>query len=151
MSDFNPYAPPSAPLAQPVPLRRATRGQRFATLLLDSFFYYLFAFVIGIVIVLSGQERVLDSIPDIVLGALIMFAYYVPQEAYAGRTLGKWIMKTRVVNEQGGPISLKQAVGRALCRFIPFEFVTFLGGGKQGPRGMHDEIPKTMVVSTREG
>jgi uncharacterized RDD family membrane protein YckC len=149
MSEYNPYAPPAAPLAEPMPLRRATRGQRFATMLLDSLFYYLFAFLIGVVFVSLGMERVLERIPDLLLGALIMLVYYAPQEAYSGRTLGKRIMKTQVVNADGQPITGKQAVLRTLGRFIPFEALTFLGGGEEGPCGLHDNIARTIVVTTR--
>lgn len=150
MSEFNPYAPPAAPVEQALPLRYATRGQRFATLLLDTFFFLLLAIVIGIGFVLLDLERELDAIPDPLLDVLLMLLYYAPQEAYSGRTLGKWIMKTRVVNEQGGPISTGQVFGRTLCRMIPFEAFSFLSAGEQGPRGWHDSIPKTIVVSTRE-
>lgn len=149
MSEINPYAPPAAPLAKALPLRRATRGQRFATMLLDVIFYYLFAFLIGVVFVILGIERVLDRIPDLLLGMLVMLAYYAPQEAFSGRTLGKRIMKTQVVNEEGLPITGKQAVLRTLGRFIPFEAFTFLAGGKEGPCGLHDNIARTIVVTTR--
>lgn len=149
MSEFNPYTPPTAPLAQPMALRRATRGQRFGTFLLDTFFTYLLGFAVGIVFVVLGQERALDAIPGMLLGTLIMLAYYVPQEAYTGRTLGKWIMKTQVVNEAGEPITARQAVLRTLCRLIPFEAFSCFGGDGEGPRGWHDSLPKTLVVTTR--
>jgi uncharacterized RDD family membrane protein YckC len=150
MTDFNPYAPPQAPLAQALPLRRATRGQRFGTFLIDMVFYYLLAICVGVVLAVAGVGDALDSVPDPVIGAIILSIYYIPQEFYTGRTLGKRIMKTQVVNDIGGLASLKQVVGRTLCRMIPFEAFSFLAAEEGGPRGWHDRLPKTFVVSTRD-
>ncbi len=147
MSDQSETASP-LPHAAPM-LRRATLSQRLLTLLLDTIFYYISAFCLGVALAVVGVgDGVLESMPDVVLGALIMFAYYVPQEALGGRTLGKRIMKTRVVREDGGPASLGQVLLRTLCRLIPFEFVSFFGHTGDGPCGWHDRIPRTVVIST---
>ena len=46
----------------------------------------------------------------------------------------------------GGRPSTAQVLGRTLCRIIPFEAFSFLG---TPPKGWHDVIPKTMVVSVK--
>ncbi len=150
MSEQNPFKPPEAPLSAPQDgvLRRATLAQRFATYLLDMIFYYIFSFIIGFVLAFAGMAGVLKSVPGMLLGAIFLFLYYVPQEAYFGRTLGKWIARTKAVSEDGTPLTVKQAAMRTLCRFIPFEFVSFFGAGAEGPRGWHDRFANTVVIST---
>lgn len=128
----------------------ASTSQRFLSLLIDMFFFYLFAFIFGFVMALVGMGGLLQAMPNLLLGMLILLVYYVPQEMAGGRTLGKRIMKTKAVAEDGSELTVGQAFGRTLCRFIPFEAFSFLGGNGQ-PRGWHDKIPKTKVVSLKTG
>lgn len=88
----------------------------------------------------------LERIPSVVLGFAILLFYYVILEAATGRTLGKLITGTKVVNEDGGAPSIGQIIGRTLCRCIPFEAFSFLSSDA---RGWHDRIPKTYVVKAR--
>ena len=85
---------------------------------------------------------------DYLFGVITSLGYFVPQEASSGKTLGKLITGTKAVNEDGSKLTFGKAVGRTLCRFIPFEVFSFLGG-QDRPKGWHDRIPKTIVVSTR--
>jgi uncharacterized RDD family membrane protein YckC len=77
---------------------------------------------------------------------IIILAYYVPQEALYGRTLGKLATGTKVVDENGGKPSFKQVLGRTFSRFIPFEAFTFFASDA---RGLHDKLPRTFVVKCR--
>lgn len=126
-------------------MKVATTGQRFMTFFLDVIFYYLAAFAVLFVIdrFLPG-DRVLYR-QDYVFGIILFFLYYILQEAIYGRTLGKVITGTKVVNENGSPISFGQALVRTLCRLIPFEPFSFFGG-KGHPVGWHDRIAKTRVI-----
>jgi len=72
------------------------------------------------------------------------FLYYPLMEFYFGKTVGKMLTKSTVVNIDGGKITLGQAVGRSLCRFIPFNIFSFLGVSAVG---WHDSITKTRIVS----
>ena len=72
-----------------------------------------------------------------------MLIYYVPQEAFWGRTIGKLITGTRVVSEDGGPASFGQVVGRTFARMIPFEPFSFFGSTASG---WHDSLSHTRVV-----
>lgn len=125
----------------------ATKGRRFATMLVDLVFYYLLAFAVGIGLAVLGNDQLLEKTNNPLFGILLMLLYYMPQEALWGRTLGKLIVGTRVVNLDGEKINIAQALGRTLCRFIPFEAFSFLGGSR--PQGWHDKIPKTKVIATR--
>lgn len=145
--NFNPYAPPKSDVDLPDAGRAivpAGKGRRLATLAIDYVLFIVLSACIGVIIALVFGEKgvqALESVPDIVIGVLIMFAYYVFFEGIWGRTPGKFILGTIVVSESGDRPSLGQVIGRTLCRFIPFEPFSFLG-----ERGWHDRIPKTLVV-----
>ena len=70
--------------------------------------------------------------------------YYCFFEGIWGRTPGKFLIGTKVVDEEGDPPSFGQIVGRSACRLIPFEPFSFFGA-----RGWHDSISHTYVVRTR--
>ena len=72
------------------------------------------------------------------------FIYYPLMEFYFGKTIGKILTKSTVVSKDGGKITFGQAVGRSLCRLIPFNSFSFLGASAIG---WHDRISKTRVVS----
>ena len=143
----NPYAPPQSAVAAAEPSQAivpASNGRRFGTLLVDYVMFMLLSFCIGLVVALLFGDRgmkALESIPDFVLGLFILSVYYIFFEGLWARTPGKLVFGTVVVTETGTKPSIKQVVGRTLCRFIPFEALSCLGG-----RGWHDSIPKTHVV-----
>lgn len=130
------------------PMVIASTGQRFGNMILDTVFYFAFASVFGFTMGFIGLGNILMEMNDTLLGLIIVLIYFIPQEAFSGRTLGKLITGTKTVNEDDTKLSFGKAIGRTLCRLIPFEAFSFLGG--QGrPRGWHDRIPKTKVISTR--
>jgi uncharacterized RDD family membrane protein YckC len=134
----------NAPDASAVGL--ASTRQRLGTLLIDLVCFFAFSWVLGAILGLVGLGVVLESVPDLLLGIGILFVYYFPQEVLWGRTVGKRIMKTQAVGEDGSPLTPRQALGRTLWRFVPFEAFSFLGGDGR-PRGWHDKFSKTKVVS----
>lgn len=102
-------------------MESAGRGRRFANFLIDYVCALLFGMIVLIIILLVFGEDTLDSLPDMVVGALLMCLYYIPFEATTGRTIGKLITGTKVVNDKGQPPTLMEVVKRTLARFIPFE------------------------------
>ena len=146
----NPYAPPLSDVSASETSRiiiPAGKGRRFGTLLVDYVMFMLLSFCIGVVIALLFGDRgvkAMQLIPDFILGLLILSAYYVFFEGIWARTPGKLVFGTVVVTETGTKPSIKQVLGRTLCRFIPFEALSFFG-----ERGWHDSIPKTRVVLAR--
>lgn len=126
----------------------ASQGQRFGNLMLDYFFLFIFSIFFGTALALAGLGEMLQNTNEYLLWVVISCLYYIPQEAISGRTLGKLITGTKAVSEDGSELSLGQVAGRTLCRFIPFEAFSFFGGNGR-PRGWHDTIPKTKVVSVR--
>lgn len=159
----DPYEPPRSntdpgePLVPGnVDLYVASTGQRFLNLILDTVFIYAatFAlfFLMGHIAATAGHgagfAEFVEKVPDLVLGVVLSFLYYVPQEAIAGRTLAKRITGTRVVSADGSPVTVSKVFGRTASRLIPFEAFSFLGGGGH-PVGLHDRLPGTRVISTR--
>lgn len=76
-----------------------------------------------------------------------MLFYYVFFESLTGRTPGKLLTGTRVVDEQGQKPSFGQILGRSLARMLPFEPLSFFGAEN---RGWHDSLSKTYVVKSRK-
>jgi len=146
----NPFRAPASTVepAQPAyEMEPAGKGRRFGTLLVDYAAYMAFSFIVGLAIgAFFGQAglKVIQAIPNLVFGCAILFVYYMFFEGIWGRTPGKWLFGTVVLDERGGKPSLGQIAGRTLCRFIPFEPFSFLG-----KKGWHDSIPKTLVVRAR--
>ncbi|MEK7253493.1 MAG: RDD family protein [Bacteroidota bacterium] len=76
-----------------------------------------------------------------------MFYYLVTETIFNGKTIGKFITKTVVVNMDGSPVAFPTVLGRSFARLIPFEAFSFLGASG---RGWHDTLTKTMVVDEKD-
>lgn len=122
---------------------------RFFNFVVDYIAIMLFAIITVVIIgIIFGEQGIkyLRSYPDFIFGLLIYLIYYIVFEAITGRTLGKYVTGTQVVNELGEIASFKQILGRSICRLIPFEPLSFFGA--MG-RGWHDSIPDTSVTKCR--
>jgi uncharacterized RDD family membrane protein YckC len=85
-------------------------------------------------LITSGFQPLLREISPKLLDTMWALIYYVAQEALWSRTLGKLITGTKVVNEDGSKLTFGRALGRTLCRLIPFEPLSFLGGSGRAQR-----------------
>ncbi len=130
----------------------ASQGKRFANFILDSVFYYIFSFIIGLLIGIVivayfpssiGIFNEDSEIINYLTGFVVMFIYYSVSETLTGRTLGKLITKTKVVNEIGLCPDFGNILLRTICRFIPFDALSFFSDDKLG---WHDKLSKTKVV-----
>jgi uncharacterized RDD family membrane protein YckC len=148
--DENPYDPPPAPIGMRKQFRQleiAGKGRRFGTFIIDQFISFILLFILDIFIgvfigIMGAADRVNDfSVPIFLINIMASLSYYAIFEGLFARTPGKLICGTKVVDENGGPASFGQILGRTACRCIPFEPFSFLG-----ERGWHDSIPKTSVV-----
>jgi uncharacterized RDD family membrane protein YckC len=74
------------------------------------------------------------------------FSYYFLSETLFGKTLGKLLTGTKVVNSEGSRLTLSQLAVRNLIRLIPFEAFSFLGAE---PEGWHDTLSRSYVVKAR--
>jgi len=130
----------------------ASMEKRLINFIIDFICYGLFSLFMGIMMgIMIGifYPEWLDHIPennrlfDYVLGVTMGLIYYGFLEFLTGKTIGKYITKTKVVTVEGEQADLKTCLFRSLCRFIPFEPFTFLFGGNTG---LHDKLSKTLVI-----
>lgn len=126
----------------------ASSGQRFANFILDSIFIYIFAILLGALLVIIEMDFILEIYSEFWLGVLIYLTYFLNFEILLkGRTPAKFITQTKAINNDGSKLTFGRAFGRTLCRYIPFEAFSFFG---HRPVGWHDSISKTVVISTRK-
>ncbi|MBL3658326.1 RDD family protein [Fulvivirga sediminis] len=81
------------------------------------------------------------------IAAVLYLFYHVIMEASFGKTVGKFVTKTKVVTLERGRPSLLQVIGRSFARCIPFDSFSFFGGN--GAIGWHDSLPKTRVIDDK--
>ena len=150
--EHNPFAPPKAAVtdavAPPTETEIASRGRRFANMIIDTVGYFVLAMIVGAVLAVIyprflASESTLESY---VFGLCINVLYYLPSEAVFGRTLGKLVTRTHVVSVSGEPPTFGQILGRTFARLIPFEAFTFL---RSSGIGAHDSLSGTRVVLTK--
>jgi uncharacterized RDD family membrane protein YckC len=126
----------------------ASRGKRFANFIIDRIAFYIIFFSLSMLVAMIIGPEILDSMANInrfqdyLLTALFMFVYYLLSESLMkGRTIGKLITKTRVVDEYGRVPDFSVTLKRSACRFVPFDALSFLGDN-----GWHDDWSGTKVI-----
>lgn len=138
--------PPDGGSREPKPIEPAPLSLRFANYLLDQFFCAFFSMpLFALLAMIFGEAFIseLESRPQFFIFLPILLIYYIFFEMVYGKTPGKFITKTVVVDEKGRKPGSSQIVIRSLARIIPFEpFSFFLAP----PRGWHDSLSKTYVV-----
>ena len=128
----------------------ADKGTRFLHYIIDVVVFYAVMFLFLIVLGSCAADFVLSTETDVgaslllnvIFISLFVFYFGLLEGATKGRTVGKLITKTKVIREDGSPITYGDAFKRSLIRLIPFEpFSAFFGDGM-----WHDKWSKTMVV-----
>jgi uncharacterized RDD family membrane protein YckC len=75
-----------------------------------------------------------------------LFYYTICEKAFNGKTLGKMISGTKVIRDDGAPLTWKDAILRSLSRVVPFEPFSVFASDR---RMWHDSWTKTTVVKSR--
>ena len=172
IEDPNPYASPSvasfAPSSTPTFTGQslASRGDRFLGSLIDGLVLLPLSFgagiAMGIVLVVAGldPEGVPFQAAAAVFGGLIGASIFLVLNGYLladrGQTIGKVVMKTRIVANDGTlvpivPLILKRYVPLWIASSIP-NFGPFLAIGnalaifRENHKCIHDEIAGTKVI-----
>ncbi len=117
----------------------ASRGRRLANVAVDGF---IFSYALDELTVLSSDEGVM-----LVMSGLVYLLTWALPEAMFGRTVGKFVTGTKVVNLRGGQVSIGQVFLRTLIRLVPFEALSLLWGETIA---WHDAWTKTRVVLVRD-
>jgi|GEM_PF-2584390 len=122
-------------------LRSLARNQRLIHAILDML---VVLFIVRSHLSLVNEffrTNVLEAIADICM----IVVYYFVIESLFKTTFGKVVTNSIVVDAKGRKASSGRILLRALCRFIPFEAVTFLFSD----RGWHDKLSRTYVVNDK--
>lgn len=177
MTEQPPYGgPPPEPAVAHA--QAAGLGVRFGARFLDGLVFFALSLVVGILIAAVGLvsggagsftafggDGYAESAILAVVQTAIWMGYFVFLETSRGQTLGKMVLKLRVVSESGGNPTIEQSVKRniflafGLAAIIPF--LGFIGGLAQlaaviaiavtissdpGNRGWHDKFGSTQVL-----
>jgi uncharacterized RDD family membrane protein YckC len=121
---------------------KVNRTTRFFHFVVDLFFAYVFSFFAGYMFgVFQLAHIVVEN--QYLFGAIVIFIFFFFQEFFFGKTIGKFITKTRVVDKTGNRPSFTLLVIRNISRLIPFDALTYLSKEK---RGLHDIFSTTYVI-----
>jgi uncharacterized RDD family membrane protein YckC len=135
------------------PLEHAGFWRRLAAFLADMSLFIAMAIPLVFVAVMTETDMlpVFVGVPMLILLAIAIFGFsliYFPLlEARFGRTLGKHVMRIRVVDESGRPIRLGQAIIRRLSYYFDLLVLDaiFVPFTERKQRGL-DILAKTIVV-----
>ena len=118
----------------------ATTSARIINYIIDSVASFGLVFL-----VLTIFQFILGDILPVIFLVLILgsfAAYFIILELLFQKTLGKFITKTKVVKLDGQKPNQSDVIIRTVCRFIPFDQVSFLFMKD----GFHDVLSKTKVI-----
>lgn len=127
----------------------ASRWKRFINYLVDSgliiYSVYLYASILKYVSAVSDDHYSFSrSIAYSQWIPLFFYMiYYLVFEGVFKTTAGKAVTNTLIVNADGIRPGFGQMLGRTICRFIPFDGLSFF---KADRRGWHDSVSETYVV-----
>jgi uncharacterized RDD family membrane protein YckC len=131
---------------------KTSLGKRFANHVIDTIFFYVMAFIMGVLyglVMLMNDPDFLATVEEdnllaqYVIAFIGYFIYYFTFEALTGRSLAKLITKTKVIDQNGEKPDYATIAIRTLCRMIPFDALSFLF---YQDSGWHDRLSKTSVV-----
>jgi uncharacterized RDD family membrane protein YckC len=134
----------------------ATLSQRFLNWFFDTviqvlLFLFLFTIIATIAHSYGNKELpgylLVNPVGQYTFVSIIRLVYYISMETLFGRTVGKFVTNTIVVDENGNIPSHQVVLIRTLCRLIPFYELSFFG---IPTRAWHDRISKTYVVDKRK-
>ena len=122
----------------------ASTGKRFANYIIDRIVLLILIFICGMLYAVAFPENgEMSTLTSYLIGYSVLILYYTILESTTGKTIGKMITGTRVLNDDNSVPSTGTIFKRSLCRIIPLEPLSFLGGNN----GWHDSITYTQVVN----
>ena len=127
----------------------ASKFKRLFNLVVDYCFVFVLLIVVFFVLILAGAEEWVptrehsEELTRQVISVGALFIYYVITEYFwSGKSLGKFITRTKVIMQNGDSPNLKAVLYRAFTRFIPFEFLSLLVDNQT----WHDRLSGTIVI-----
>lgn len=134
----------------------ANKSQRFINFCIDFIVRILIFLGIGFIIGITDQFLMTDYVgslesitrlQEIFIELLLVSIYYLLMEILTARTIGKYITGTMVVDYYGNKASSQHIAMRTLCRFVPFDPLSFLG---EDGKGWHDKWSQTLVIDVKK-
>ena len=132
-------------------LVQANTGKRLANYLIDLVIFYLLFFVGAVALFVASPDTADGSNSAantlwLRLFAMLSYGLYMglSEGIFRGRSIGKWVTGTKVVNEDGSSISFSTALARGFSRIVPFEPLSAFGNP------WHDKWNKTYVIDVRQ-
>ncbi len=135
-------------------------GPRALAVIIDGALFFLIACCLGIVLSLGSGEDIENTTSGLslllnCLWTIAFFAYYILLEGNSGQTLGKKVVKIKVVKEDGSPITMGDSVIRNLLRIVD-GLVFYLVGAilvwsNPAKQRLGDKLAKTKVISVGPG
>lgn len=129
-------------------------GPRALALIIDSLIFILGSCCVLLIVALgSGGEFETTGGPAWIINGiftLIYLAYFIVLEANSGATLGKRVLKLKVVQVNGSPIEMREAVIRNLLRIVDGFFFYLVGAvliwTSPNKQRLGDRVANTIVV-----
>ncbi len=121
----------------------AGKWKRFVNCILDGIFMLIIIVGAAQLFVSIGLDYIIQDARVYYLLIVISLTYYVLPECLYGKTLSKFITRTKVVTVSGSKPDFQSIIVRTVCRHIPFEPFSVL----VNTVGWHDSISKTRVVN----
>lgn len=125
-----------------------SKPKRVVNLIIDTVFCYFTTVFILAFIYFDFYNDVMTISTNLIRVYILiaLFFYYLLCEYFYGKTLGKFITKTKVISFKNDKPTFLAILIRTICRFIPFYFLSFLGTSNLG---LHDLISKTKVITEK--
>lgn len=124
----------------------ASNMKRFGNLIVDTILYYIIIVILTLVFLAMDIHIEANVGLNWLVTLSSSFLYYFVLESMNGKTIGKYLTKTRVVYKDGSTPTNGTIAKRALCRFIPFDALSFLSSN---PIGWHDKFSDTIVIDEK--
>lgn len=127
----------------------ASAGQRLSNVIIDMISFNIIFFILVSVVTIFSYDFFValenfNWLQERLFTALFVVIYYtVTETSLSGKSIGKYITKTRAVNLDGSKPDFATILGRSLSRIVPFDGFSFLGDGASG---WHDKWSNTMVI-----
>lgn len=138
-----------------VEYNKATSGNRFLNYIIDTICLFIINMALSFLSILLYNFTSVKFfyfynngglLWELISGNIVASAYYYLWESLSdGRTVGKYITNTKVISTDGLKPTNLQILYRTLFRIIPFDALSFLGGGN----GWHDSWSDTRVINIK--
>ncbi len=127
-------------------------GPRIGAQIVDTIVLLILFFLVGFALSgsLTFQYSGAEAYPFLGAYFLVFFLYYVVLEGYMGQTLGKKLLKIKVVKEDGKACGFGPAFIRTILRIIDAQFLYIVGmiliSRSEKKQRLGDRMAKTVVV-----